>query len=359
MKEVGQADDDYVRQLAGLLRRELPATTRLYVEYSNEVWNAQFAQHAQNREMAIEEDRGHPASPLAHDGSDAPPLWALRRIGQRGVQISNLFREIFGEAATLERLLDMVMVAALGLAAIALWTAAGAAAFAWLRGRLEAARSMLGLVASNGPGTISAQGAKGAVSADGPEAPERVQINKAYAGFLTHTGYAHGGNGFEAMRFLIGRFRDLSLPDPGDPDHGLDLSAIAAAYAKEYKVYKGEAKAAGNLSYEKIPCVNHPVFKGKDVNFDPREVYVRELFEKRSSYNVFHDFYHHLVKALASYGKAEEVRNTDDTVLRPKEQNAQLSDAQNVQEDNTIHHVTVGLVVRYEHFNITISASHH
>ena len=40
-----------------------------------------------------------------------------------------------------------------------------------------------------------------------------------------------------------------------------------------------------------------------------------------------------LAKALASYGKGEEVRNTDDTVLRPKEQNAQLSDAQNVQED--------------------------
>lgn len=166
---------------------------------------------------------------------------------------------------------------------------------------------LLGLVASNGPGTISAQGAKGAVSADGPEAPERVQINKAYVGFLTHTGYAHGGNGFEAMRFLIGRFRNLGLTDPGDPNHGLDLAAIAADYAKEYKVYKTKAKAAGNLSYEKIPCVNHPVFKGKDVNFDPREVYVRELLEKRGSYNIFHAFYHELVKALASFGISRNV----------------------------------------------------
>jgi succinyl-CoA synthetase alpha subunit/citrate synthase len=166
---------------------------------------------------------------------------------------------------------------------------------------------LLGLVASNGPGTISAQGAKGAVSADGPEAPDRVQINKAYAGFLSHTGYAHGGNGFEAMRFLIGRFRDRSLTDPGDAAHGLDLAGIADEYAKEYKAYKTKAKEAGNLSYEKIPCVNHPVFKGKDVNFDPREVYVRELFEKRGSYNVFHDFYHDLVKALASYGVSRNV----------------------------------------------------
>jgi hypothetical protein len=166
---------------------------------------------------------------------------------------------------------------------------------------------LLGLVASNGPGTISAQGAKGAVSADGPEAPERVQINKAYAGFLTHSGYAHGGNGFEAMRFLIGRFRERNLADPGDSAHGLDLAEIAAEYAREYKAYKTKAKEAGNLSYEKIPCVNHPVFKGKDINFDPREVYVRELFEKRGSYNVFHEFYHELVKALASYGVSQTV----------------------------------------------------
>ena len=166
---------------------------------------------------------------------------------------------------------------------------------------------LLGRVASNGPGTITAQGAKGAVSADGPEAPERVQVNKAYAGFLSHTGYAHGGNGFEAMRFLISRFRDLDLVDPGDPDHNIDLKKLAADYAGEYKIYKTRAKAAGNLSYEKIPCINHPVFKGKEVNFDPREVYVHDLFKSRNSYNIFHEFYHELVKALASYGVTPNV----------------------------------------------------
>lgn len=166
---------------------------------------------------------------------------------------------------------------------------------------------LLGLVASNGPGTISAQGAKGAVSADGPEVPDRIQINKAYSGFLSHTGYAHGGNGFEAMRFLISRFRDLGLVDPGDPDHQIDLTKIAADYASEYKTYKTQAKAAGNLAYEKIPCINHPVFKGKEVNYDPREVYVHDLFKSRNSYNIFHEFYHELVKALASYGVSPNV----------------------------------------------------
>ncbi|HTY99512.1 MAG TPA: CoA-binding protein, partial [Rhodocyclaceae bacterium] len=145
---------------------------------------------------------------------------------------------------------------------------------------------LLGLIISNGPGTISAQGAKGAVSADGPEAPERVQVNKGYIGFLTHTGFAHGGNGFEAIAFLLDRFRGSGLKDPGASDHGLDLAAMATTYAKEYKGYKCKAKGEGNISYEKIPCVNHPVFKDKDVNFDPREVFVSELFKKRGSYNV-------------------------------------------------------------------------
>ncbi len=166
---------------------------------------------------------------------------------------------------------------------------------------------LLGLIISNGPGTISAQGAKGAVSADGPEAPERVQINKGYIGFLTHTGYAHGGNGFEAIAFLVDRFRNSGLSDPGSPKHGLDLAAMATEYAKEYKAYKVKAKAEGNISYAKIPCVNHPVFKDKDVNYDPREVFVNDLFKQRGAYNVFHEFYHELVQALFKTGVSRNV----------------------------------------------------
>ncbi len=67
------------------------------------------------------------------------------------------------------------------------------------------------------------------------------------------------------------------------------------------------ALSAGNLSYAKISCVNHPVFKGKDINFDPRVVYARERFEQRGSYNLFHTFYHELVRALASYGVSRNV----------------------------------------------------
>jgi len=166
---------------------------------------------------------------------------------------------------------------------------------------------LLGLLISNGPGTISAQGCKGGVSADGPEDPSRVQINKAFVGFLTHTGFAHGGNGYEAISFLIDRFRDKGLKRPDDKKHGLNLKAIADEYAKWYAGYKAKEKAIGNIEYMKVPCVNHPVFKGKAVNYDPREQFVSKVFEEKGIYNVFLDFYHNLVHALFDAKVSENV----------------------------------------------------
>jgi len=157
---------------------------------------------------------------------------------------------------------------------------------------------LLGLIITNGPGTISAQGSKGAVSADGPEMPDRVQVNKAFIGFLTHTGFAHGGNGYEAAAFLIEQFKDTNLKAADDKNHGLDLDAMALEYSNKYKNYKAEQKAIGNLEYAKVPCINHPIFKGKDVNFDPREEFVRKLFEEKGINNVFLDYYHSIVNSM-------------------------------------------------------------
>ena len=171
----------------------------------------------------------------------------------------------------------------------------------------QAASLLFGLVSTNGPGTISAQGAKGPVSADGPEAPERVQINKAYVGFLTHTGFAHGGNGYEAIAFLIEQFKDRDLVDPGNPNHDIDLAAMAHDCAESYLTYKSHAKEIGDPSYRKIPCVNHPVFKGQEVNYDPRETFVSRLMEDRGEYNIFHRFYHELVRALFEVGVSRNV----------------------------------------------------
>jgi hypothetical protein len=168
-------------------------------------------------------------------------------------------------------------------------------------------QTLIGLLLSNGPGTISAQGAKGAVAADGPETPERVQLNKAVAGWLSHSGFAHGGNGYEGIAFLIEQFAGTGLADPADPEHGLDLAALAAKCAAAYAKYKTDRKSSGSLEVQKIPGVNHPVFKDKPVNYYPREVFVHDLFTQRGEYNVFHEFYLALVEALFKAGVSRTV----------------------------------------------------
>jgi succinyl-CoA synthetase alpha subunit len=168
-------------------------------------------------------------------------------------------------------------------------------------------QTLVGLLLTNGPGTISAQGAKGAVAADGPETPERVQLNKGLIGFLTHSGYSHGGNGYEGIAFLIERFREATVGDPADPNHGLDLKAMADRYAARYSDYKTSAKTSGSLDMQKIPGVHHPVFRDKAVNKDPREVFIADVFRKRGEYNVFHEYYKALVQALYDAGLSRNV----------------------------------------------------
>jgi hypothetical protein len=165
---------------------------------------------------------------------------------------------------------------------------------------------LVGLLISNGPGSISAQGAKGAISADGPQTPARVQINKAMVGFLTHTGYSHGGNGFEGMAFLLEQFKDAGLTDPSDPAHGLDLKAMATAFARTYRREKAKAKELGT-EVRALPGVHHPVFKGKPVNHDPRERFIAEFMARQGKYNVFHAFYRELVQALHNQGASPYV----------------------------------------------------
>ncbi len=173
-------------------------------------------------------------------------------------------------------------------------------------GDLFAFEALAGLLLSNGPGAISAQGAKGAVSADGPDDPSRVQLNKCVIGFLTHSGYTHGGNGYEGIAFLLESFAEAALADPGDARHGLDLGALAARRVADYATYKSRRKGEGGET-RKIPGVNHPVFKDKPVNVDPREAYVHELFERRGEYNVFHEYYRALVRKLFEEGVSRNV----------------------------------------------------
>jgi hypothetical protein len=127
-----------------------------------------------------------------------------------------------------------------------------------------------------------------------------VQLNKGLVGFLTHTGFAHGGNGYEGIAFLIEQFKDTALKDPGDPGHGIDLAALAQRCVESYPQYKSVKKSTGSLDIQKVPGVTHPAFKDKPVNVDPREVFIRELLTARGEYNVFHAYYGALCKRCST-----------------------------------------------------------
>ena len=172
---------------------------------------------------------------------------------------------------------------------------------------LFAFQVLTGLLISNAVGSISAQGCKGAVSADGPETPSRVQINKAMMGFLTHTGYSHGGAGYEGIVFLAEQLRDSGLEDPSSSSHGLDLKAMAKSFAERYAKQKTELKESGAERMRAIAGLNHPVFRDKPVNQDPREAFIRELFRGRGEYNLFHEYYHALARALFEAGVTRNV----------------------------------------------------
>jgi citrate synthase len=161
-------------------------------------------------------------------------------------------------------------------------------------------RTVVGLTVTNGPGTLSAKGAKESVSA-------RNDISMSFVGFLSNTGRAHGGNGVEAVEFLLRTFEGVALDDPGREDHGIDLAALANRTAKAYGLERARSRESRDEPLRPIPCVNHPVFRGQDVNVDPREQYVRGLLERSGASNVFLDFYHHLVRELFAEGVTRNV----------------------------------------------------
>jgi|GEM_PF-1806755 len=109
-----KASDDYIYQLAQLFKNGstvngvtypgLNSGLKLYVEYSNEVWNSApaFQQFFHNRDLAIAEVNAG-GSPLNYDGSTSDVDWLFRRVGKRTVDISNTFRSVFGDSAMMTR----------------------------------------------------------------------------------------------------------------------------------------------------------------------------------------------------------------------------------------------------------------
>jgi succinyl-CoA synthetase alpha subunit/citrate synthase len=161
-------------------------------------------------------------------------------------------------------------------------------------------QTLCGLTITNGPGTLSAKGAKESVSA-------RNDISMAFVGFLANTGRAHGGNGYEAIDFLMEQFQGVALADPGDPNHGLDLKAMANRAAKAYGLRKQQARETEEGTVKPIPCINHPVFRGNKINVDPREQFVAGMLAEQGVYNTFWEFYRLLVRELYAEGVTKNV----------------------------------------------------
>jgi hypothetical protein len=126
-----KANDEYVLKLARLIRYgsdgvnpytspqarpihpPLDPALKVYVEYSNEVWNfgAGFqAQSEFNRGQALAEVAAG-RSPLVFDGLSDPSGYVIgwRRIAKRGVEISRIFRSVFGDAAMMTRVRPVLM----------------------------------------------------------------------------------------------------------------------------------------------------------------------------------------------------------------------------------------------------------
>lgn len=164
-----------------------------------------------------------------------------------------------------------------------------------------AINGLLNLLMSNGPGTISAKGGKESVSGGN-------FIPTCYTGWMCNTGRDHGGNGFEAIKFLKDAFGDFDpYLEPDAAKREAKLAELAQATAEKYLNTKATAKREGIMNYFKVPCVNHPVFKGKPVNYDPREVFMDKLFSERNEVNHFQVFYHHLVKKMYEVGATKNV----------------------------------------------------
>ena len=114
-------DDDYVTKLAQVLAfgsdgtnpytgaqvhpvyPPLNSNLKVYVEYGNELWNGAYAQSTTNASLAAAAVAAG-GSPLNYDGSTDATVWSKRRVVDRTVRISSLFRSVWGDTAMMNKI---------------------------------------------------------------------------------------------------------------------------------------------------------------------------------------------------------------------------------------------------------------
>lgn len=253
------------------LAEELPSVLLLPPGRIPEPYRSQFAQQMKVTVGLM---------PVRRDLRNASRASSLDKAGQR----------IYGYSLT-----ELMAKHSFGEAVILYWTGE------LPRYDFEARLVEMCLIASlsNGPGTISAQAAKLSASAGNPP-------NVGMMATLAAIGTVHGGNGREGVRYLLKIFGDLDLKDPYDPDPEIDVATLARETAAAFRKAKDSAKEAG-VDYERIPCLGHPVFNDKPVNYDPREQAIWEAIHETGRTNLFLEFYHELARALHDAGVASRV----------------------------------------------------
>lgn len=90
------ADDDYVRRFAELVKERLAPGRKVYIEYSNEVWNSQFRQHRHAEEQA---------KALGLGPKDRPWEGAAIFHGRRSVEIFRIWEDVLGGRDRLVRVI--------------------------------------------------------------------------------------------------------------------------------------------------------------------------------------------------------------------------------------------------------------
>lgn len=92
------ATDDYIIKLAQLMLENLTRNNILYVEYSNEIWNAHVPQYNATKQIANDSVRNH-GDPYHFNYDNCSNIinWSWRRTTYQTKHIADLFKTVFGE----------------------------------------------------------------------------------------------------------------------------------------------------------------------------------------------------------------------------------------------------------------------
>ncbi|NJO02039.1 MAG: T9SS type A sorting domain-containing protein [Bacteroidia bacterium] len=88
-------DDNYITQLATLIKNRLEPNLNIYIEHTNELWNFGFLQYSWNKARAVEEVNAGGVN-YNYDGSTDQEVWNQRRHAKRLRDAVQIFGNVFG-----------------------------------------------------------------------------------------------------------------------------------------------------------------------------------------------------------------------------------------------------------------------